>query len=662
VATCWSAISAFVDSEINAFNPTTGALLGTIPVDPGSGNTPGGLWSLQFGIGGMDGDPNTLYFTDGINGEAHGLFAALSVAAVPEPSTLALLCTGVLSLCALRWRRRSARPRGASSRASAAPAGIDDPKFSRSTAKERNDMLKTMQRFCWLFCAALTIPSSIASAQSNDWPMFGQNVQNTASNDVERTISTSNVARLAPKWVATTGGDVSARAAVVGGAVYFPDFGGNLWALNADTGAVIWQHQLSFYGLPAGTVSRTSPAVQDDTLYIGTQAGADLLAINAKTGDLRWKTQLDTNSGAVLTASPAVFGGVVYTGVSGVTQEVAAANNDFVCCSFRGSAVAVNARTGAILWKTFMTPSGYTGTSVWGSNPVVDARRNSVFIGTGNNYTTPTAPAYVNCILAGGTQKACLSRNDHVDSVVALDADTGAIRWSQRLSDGDDWNVACSGQGTPTSPVGTNCPIPAGTDFDFGSAPNEFSGRLPGKLGNQDIIGAGQKAGVYWAFDPDTGDFLWGTQVGPGSTLGGIEWGSATDGERIYVAIANADHLQYAAGTGVGTAGSWSALDPNTGEILWQTPDPNAAVDIGPMTVANGVVYAPSTGAATASTPNMFALNAKTGKVLWSFPAGGSVNAGAVVVDGTVYWGSGYGRLGFVAGQNKFFAFSLGGK
>jgi hypothetical protein len=58
----------------------------------------------------MDGDPNTLYFTDGINGERDGLFAALSVAAaVPEPSTLALLGAGSLSLCALR-RRHSARP------------------------------------------------------------------------------------------------------------------------------------------------------------------------------------------------------------------------------------------------------------------------------------------------------------------------------------------------------------------------------------------------------------------------------------------------------------------------------------------------------------------------------------------------------------------------
>src|SRR5690242_14628740 len=100
---------SFLNSEINAFDPTTGALLGTIPVDPGIGNTPGGLWSLNFGIGGMNGDPNTLYITDGIDGETHGLFAALSVAQAPEPSTFALLGAGVLSLCA--WRRRSSRPR-----------------------------------------------------------------------------------------------------------------------------------------------------------------------------------------------------------------------------------------------------------------------------------------------------------------------------------------------------------------------------------------------------------------------------------------------------------------------------------------------------------------------------------------------------------------------
>jgi uncharacterized protein (TIGR03118 family) len=94
---------SFVDSEISAFNPTTGAFLGTIEINPGLGQMPGGLWSLQFGVGGTDGDPNTLYFTDGIDGETHGLFAAITP--VPEPSTLALLGVGVLSLFALRRRR-----------------------------------------------------------------------------------------------------------------------------------------------------------------------------------------------------------------------------------------------------------------------------------------------------------------------------------------------------------------------------------------------------------------------------------------------------------------------------------------------------------------------------------------------------------------------------
>ena len=99
-----------LNSEIDAFNPASEAFLGTIPVDPGSGQTAGGLWALNFGIGGSNGDPNTLYITDGINGLKGGLFAAIDP--VPEPSTLALLGAGLLSLCAWR-RRRSARPRGA---------------------------------------------------------------------------------------------------------------------------------------------------------------------------------------------------------------------------------------------------------------------------------------------------------------------------------------------------------------------------------------------------------------------------------------------------------------------------------------------------------------------------------------------------------------------
>jgi uncharacterized protein (TIGR03118 family) len=92
---------SYVDSAINAFDPVSGVFEGMIPIDVGLGDTPGGLWSLQFGIGGNNGSPNTLYFTEGINGERDGLFGAITP--VPEPPSLILLASGLalVGLCAV---------------------------------------------------------------------------------------------------------------------------------------------------------------------------------------------------------------------------------------------------------------------------------------------------------------------------------------------------------------------------------------------------------------------------------------------------------------------------------------------------------------------------------------------------------------------------------
>ena len=498
--------------------------------------------------------------------------------------------------------------------------------------------------------------------------MFGQNLTNSAS--TLSTISTNNVNSLSPKWVFTTGGDVSARAAVVGGVVYVPDWAGNIFALNAQNGHVIWSHQFSDYGLAAGTVSRNTPTVVDGVMYIGTQYNAAgstgwLLAINAANGRLIWKTQPDTsNSFPVITSSPVVALGIVYVGMTS-NEEFAAANPTYPCCSARGSMVAVSAFTGTKLWQTFTAPVGYSGAAIWGSNPVIDLLRGTIYVGTGDNYSHPTDPAFVACIAAGGTEASCLPASDHADSIIAFNMFTGSIRWSIRLMNwsltippytpgSDDWNVGCAFGGS-------NCPAntpaePTGPDFDFGSAPNEITYWNGHTF--KTIIGVGQKSGTYYALDPDTGAVQWQTQVGPGSSLGGIQWGSASDGQRIYVAISNLFGIPY----GAGSAGSWTALNPSTGAILWQVPDPNGAVDTAPMAVANGVVYAGSMAGA-ASSPTFFALNASTGSTLWSYASGASVNAGATVSNDVVYWGSGYAHLGIpgFTGNNKFYAFSLHG-
>ena len=521
------------------------------------------------------------------------------------------------------------------------------------SAKNRNWFLPaTASISVLLLVSALSAQTGSPESQAGQWRIAGQNLSNTWSQPAEHSIGLANVKNLSPKWVFTTGGDVSATPTVGGDAVYFPDWGGNLFAVKKNSGQLIWSHKISEYDGVDGAISRVSPAVDGDRLIIGdilsskaVHNGANVMALDRQTGTLRWITQVDSHPAAIITGSPVVFKGVVYIGVSS-SEEALALNPAYACCSFRGSIVALDAKSGAILWKTFDMPDNggqtdqYSGGAVW-QPPAIDPKRGTLFIGTGNNYTAPAD--VVACQNATPTAN-CAAPDDFFDTALALDLKTGQIKWSKRLQGFDTWTVACH------LPAGTNpnCPVPSSPDFDLG-------GSGPNLVGN--IVGFGQKSGIFWALNADDGNIVWSTPVGPGASLGGIEWGTATDGKRIYVAIANSDHLPYTlvpSGQQI-TWGAWSALDVATGKILWQTADPTpGAIDRGSVSVANGVMYAGS------NSGQMYALNATTGDILWDFASGGTVLDGPSIVGGTLFWGSGYQNIQGT-GNNKVYAFTLTG-
>jgi polyvinyl alcohol dehydrogenase (cytochrome) len=513
--------------------------------------------------------------------------------------------------------------------------------------------------------------------------MFGSNICNTRSTGAA-VLNKRNASTLAVKWKFQAGGDISATPAVVDNDLFVPDFGGSLNKINASTGQLVWSISVGALigasdagtgaqDAPAPVVSRTTPLVTSDSVIFGVNRGASisapailatLVAVDRTTGALKWQTTVDGHPTAHITSSPVINNGTIYVGVASDEEFFSAlpviAGVNYPCCSFRGSAVALNASTGQIIWKTYTiedsayfetdgkTPSGYAGAAVWAA-PTIDRNRNSVYITTGNNYSQPAG--------AGA-----LPPGDHIESIMSLDLATGAIKWSQRMSKGDVWNLLTFYVNGPTS---------GGPDWDFGTSAVLYSTTINGN--QRDVLGAGQKSGMYWALDPATGNVLWVTAVGPGGHLGGIHWGTAFDGKNIYVGVNDELGVTYGLG-GSGpeageqvNVGSWAALNPSNGSILWQVANPAMSAPNGNGTSVNGPVSAVSGvmfGGSMDANGTMFALDGATGAVLWSFQSGATVYGGPAIVNGTVYWGNGYpfARLHFGTPGGTLYAFSAGGQ
>ncbi len=300
---------------------------------------------------------------------------------------------------------------------------------------------------------------------ANNWAFQGQGLDNSRSQSAESKISPATVAELTPQWTFTTGDDVSATPTVDDDSVYFPDWAGNLYAVNRSTGVLRWSHQISDYDGHPMALSRVSPAIHGDLIIVGdtlnaneAHDGANIIAVSRQNGELRWITKVDNHPAAEITGSPMVAGDIMYVGVSS-NEEGLATNPAYPCCSFRGSVVALNVNSGRILWKRYTVPDNfgatdqYSGNAVW-QPPAIDIPRGLLYIGVGNNYDVPLAVQ--DCVEASpNNASSCFAADDYFDTALALDLQTGQVKWSRRLQGFDIWTVACIRNPNPMS-----CPVP----------------------------------------------------------------------------------------------------------------------------------------------------------------------------------------------------------
>lgn len=324
---------------------------------------------------------------------------------------------------------------------------------------------------------------------------------------------------------------------------------GRLYALDTNTGCVKW-HYVSEMTLRSSLTFAEATGTSPAAIIMGDAAGF-VHAVNARTGGKLWLSNARLNEYNRITGAPVVHDGKVITPVSAIEVNYAGAD-DYECCKGQGAVIAFDLATGRKLWTgTTMeeakpTRLGRTGTQQWGpsgaiiwSTPVIDPKRNVAYAGTGENVSWPAT--------------------DTSDAIIAYDLDTGDKRWVFQATKADIWNYACGRRGA-------NCDWPGeyhSPDHDFGA-----TSMLVKRSDGSELVIAGQKSGVVWALNPDNGQLVWSNKVGRGSANGGVHWGMAFDGTRIFVP--NNDSNRPAApdenpawGPGI------HALNAMTGEIEW---------------------------------------------------------------------------------------------
>ncbi|MCU0976280.1 MAG: PQQ-binding-like beta-propeller repeat protein [Steroidobacteraceae bacterium] len=476
-------------------------------------------------------------------------------------------------------------------------------------------------------------------------------------------LTAADLPKLELKWAFAFPGANRARSqpTVAMGAVFVGSQDGTVYALDKETGCVRWTFRASAeVRTPVIIEGWDAASPPDRPLAYFADFIARVYAVDARTGELVWVTKVDDHANATVTGAPVLLKDRLYVPISSL-EVTSAADPKYACCTFRGAVASLDARSGATVWKThtidepareagktrigtpILAPSG---APVWNS-PSIDEQRGVLYVGTGENYSSPA--------------------NDRSDALMAFELATGKLLWHRQKTEGDAWNVACMMKDNP------NCPEEDGPDVDFGAGTIIARG-----AGGRDLLLAGQKSGDVYALDlAKRGEPVWHNKVGRGGIQGGIHFGMALDGQRLYVPISDMTspeaevHLH-----DVPSKAGIYALDVATGKTLWSQPADN---------VCNGRQYCEAgISAAITAMPGavlaghmdgrLRAYEAETGKVLWEYDTtqdvtatdgsrahGGSFGGGAgpIVQDGMLFAASGYGIYFHMPG-NVLLAFAPG--